>query len=73
MSYNSVNRILIPAMDYIMARLICKGFQMNIIGDKIVVGHHTGKKSLLPRIPLCLSADDMFSFKLKIKKISNST
>ncbi|KAL4568181.1 hypothetical protein LXL04_023788 [Taraxacum kok-saghyz] len=49
-------------------RLICKGFQMNIIDAEIAVGHHAGKRVFLPRIPLCPSADDMFLFKLKRKQ-----
>ena len=55
-------------MDYIMARLICKGFQMNVVDAEIAVGHHAGKRVFLPRIPLCPSADDMFPFKLKRKQ-----
>ncbi|KAL4571936.1 hypothetical protein LXL04_018704 [Taraxacum kok-saghyz] len=49
-------------------RLICKGFQMNVIDAEIAVGHHAGKRVFLPRIPLCPSADDMFPFKLKRKQ-----
>ncbi|XP_022019988.1 ATP-dependent DNA helicase PIF1-like [Helianthus annuus] len=49
-------------------RLICRGFQRNVIDAEIVVGQHTGKRVFLPRIPLCLSEDDMFPFKLKRKQ-----
>ncbi|XP_022008025.1 uncharacterized protein LOC110907339 [Helianthus annuus] len=49
-------------------RLICKGFQRNIIDAEIAVGQHAGKRVFLPRIPLCLSEDDMFPFKLKRKQ-----
>ncbi|KAL4590964.1 hypothetical protein LXL04_003911 [Taraxacum kok-saghyz] len=49
-------------------RLICKGFQMNVIDAEIAVGHHAGKRVFLARIPLCPSADDMFPFKLKRKQ-----
>ncbi|KAL4573478.1 hypothetical protein LXL04_020286 [Taraxacum kok-saghyz] len=49
-------------------RLICKGFQMNVIDAEIAVGHYAGKRVFLPRIPLCPSADDMFPFKLKRKQ-----
>ncbi|KAM0012161.1 putative DNA helicase [Helianthus debilis subsp. tardiflorus] len=49
-------------------RLICKGFQHNVIDAEIVVGQHMGKRVFLPRIPLCLSEDDMFPFKLKRKQ-----
>ncbi|KAL9992859.1 putative DNA helicase [Helianthus debilis subsp. tardiflorus] len=49
-------------------RLICRGFQRNVIDAEIAVGQHTGKRVFLPRIPLCLSEDDMFPFKLKRKQ-----
>ncbi|KAI3744295.1 hypothetical protein L1987_57372 [Smallanthus sonchifolius] len=49
-------------------RLICKGFQHNVIDAEIAVGQHIGKRVFLPRIPLCLSEDDMFPFKLKRKQ-----
>ena len=49
-------------------RLICKGFQRNIIDAEIAVGQHAGERVFLPRIPLCLSEDDMFPFKLKRKQ-----
>ncbi|KAK9065053.1 hypothetical protein SSX86_016437 [Deinandra increscens subsp. villosa] len=49
-------------------RLICKGFQRNVIDAEIAVGQHTGKRVFLPRIPLTLSEDDMFPFKLKRKQ-----
>ncbi|XP_076911314.1 uncharacterized protein LOC143569228 [Bidens hawaiensis] len=45
-------------------RLVCKGFQPNAIDAEIVVGEHVGKRVLLPRIPLSLSEEDMFPFKL---------
>ncbi|KAL7594623.1 hypothetical protein Lser_V15G28421 [Lactuca serriola] len=37
-------------------------------GLQIVVGQHAGKNVFWPRIPLCLSNDDMLPFKLKRKK-----
>ncbi|KAJ9567035.1 hypothetical protein OSB04_003001 [Centaurea solstitialis] len=51
-------------------RLICRGFQRNIIDAEIAVGQHAGKRVFLPRIPLCPSEYDMFSFKLKKKQFS---
>ncbi|XP_076935519.1 uncharacterized protein LOC143602210 [Bidens hawaiensis] len=45
-------------------RLVCKGFQPNAIDAEIAVGVHAGKRVLLPRIPLSLSEEDMFPFKL---------
>ncbi|XP_023733515.1 uncharacterized protein LOC111881349 [Lactuca sativa] len=32
-------------------RLICKGFQMNVIDAEIAVGHHAGKKSIFTKNP----------------------
>jgi ATP-dependent DNA helicase PIF1 len=49
-------------------RLICRGFQRNVIDAEIAVGQHAGKRVFLPRIPLCPSEDDMFPFKLKRKQ-----
>ncbi|KAI3509551.1 hypothetical protein L1887_24917 [Cichorium endivia] len=49
-------------------RLICKGFQLNVIDAEIAAGLHAGKRVFLPRIPLCPSADDMSPFKLKRKQ-----
>ncbi|KAK9070526.1 hypothetical protein SSX86_010928 [Deinandra increscens subsp. villosa] len=49
-------------------RLICKGFQRNVIDAEIAVGQHIGKRVFLPRIPLSLSEEDMFPFKLKRKQ-----
>ncbi|XP_022042288.1 ATP-dependent DNA helicase PIF1-like [Helianthus annuus] len=49
-------------------RLICKGFMRNVIDAEIAVGQHAGKRVFMPRIPLALSEDDMFPFKLKRKQ-----
>ncbi|KAL4579265.1 hypothetical protein LXL04_015403 [Taraxacum kok-saghyz] len=38
---------------------------MYVTDAEIVAGHHAEKIVFLPKIPLCPSADDMFSFKLK--------
>ncbi|XP_024989251.1 uncharacterized protein LOC112523811 [Cynara cardunculus var. scolymus] len=48
-------------------RLICKGFQQNVNDAEIDVGQHAGKRTFLPRIPLCPSEDNMFPFRLKRK------
>ncbi|KAJ9557871.1 hypothetical protein OSB04_012485 [Centaurea solstitialis] len=45
-------------------RLICRGFQQNVIDAEIAIGQHAGKMVFLPRIPLCPSEDGMFPFKL---------
>ena len=50
------------------SRLICRGFQQNVIDAEIAVGQHAGKRVFLPRIPLCPSEDNMFPFKLKRKQ-----
>ncbi|KAF5481877.1 hypothetical protein F2P56_002491, partial [Juglans regia] len=39
-------------------RLICRNFERNIIDAEIVVGHHTGKRVFIPRIPFLPNADD---------------
>nr|XP_043629937.1 ATP-dependent DNA helicase PIF1-like [Erigeron canadensis]XP_043629938.1 ATP-dependent DNA helicase PIF1-like [Erigeron canadensis] len=49
-------------------RLICKGFQRNVIDAEIAAGQHAGKRVFLPRIPLCPSENDMYPFKLKRKQ-----
>ncbi|KAL7612133.1 hypothetical protein Lser_V15G06164 [Lactuca serriola] len=49
-------------------RLICKGFQHNVVDAEIAVGQHAGKRVFLPMIPLCPSEDDMFPFKLRRKQ-----
>ena len=49
-------------------RLICRGFQRNVIDAEIAIGEHAGKRVFLPQIPLCPSDDDMFPFKLKRKQ-----
>ncbi|KAJ9551807.1 hypothetical protein OSB04_015852 [Centaurea solstitialis] len=49
-------------------RLICRGFQQNVIDAEIAVGLYAGKRVFLPRIPLCPSEDGMFPFKLKRKQ-----
>ena len=49
-------------------RLIIRGFQKNTIDIEIVLGQHAGKRVFLPRIPLCLSDDEMFPFQFKRKQ-----
>ncbi|KAL7618564.1 hypothetical protein Lser_V15G02469 [Lactuca serriola] len=49
-------------------QLICKSFQQNVIDTEIVVGQHADKIIFLPKIPLCPSDDDIFSFNLKRKQ-----
>ena len=43
-------------------RLVVRGVRRNTINTEIMVGQHAGKRVFLPRIPLCLSDDEMFSF-----------
>lgn len=49
-------------------RLVVWGFQRNVIDAEIVLGDHAGKRIFLPRIPLCLSDDEMFPFQFKRKQ-----
>jgi ATP-dependent DNA helicase PIF1 len=49
-------------------RLICRAFQNNAIDAEIAVGQHAGRRIFLPRIPMCPSDDEMFSFKLVRKQ-----
>jgi len=49
-------------------KLIIRGFQKNTIDAEIVLGQHAGKRGFLPRIPLCPSDDEMFSFQFKRKQ-----
>jgi ATP-dependent DNA helicase PIF1 len=49
-------------------RLVVRGFRRNTINAEIVVGQHAGKRVFLPRIPLCLSDDEMFLFQFKRKQ-----
>src|SRR5438105_9332610 len=49
-------------------RLLVRAFQRNTIDAEIVLGEHAGKRVFLPRIPLCLSDDEMFPFKFKRKQ-----
>jgi hypothetical protein len=49
-------------------RLVVRGFQRNAINADIIVGQHAGERVFLPRIPLCPSDDDMFSFRFKRKQ-----
>lgn len=49
-------------------RLVCKGFQRNVIDAEIAVGEHAGQRVFLPRIPLCPSDNDMFPFRMKRKQ-----
>ncbi|XP_024982866.1 ATP-dependent DNA helicase PIF6-like [Cynara cardunculus var. scolymus] len=49
-------------------KLICRGFQQNVIDAEIAVGQHAGNRVFLPRISLYPSEDNMFPFKLKRKQ-----
>ncbi|XP_074306205.1 uncharacterized protein LOC141641445 [Silene latifolia] len=48
-------------------RLICKGFDRNVIDAEIAVGHHKGERVFIPRIPLQPSPTDKFPFQFKRK------
>ena len=49
-------------------RLVVRGFQINTIDAKIVLGQYAGKRVFLPWIPLCSSDDEMFPFQFKRKQ-----
>ncbi|XP_042962393.1 uncharacterized protein LOC122296655 [Carya illinoinensis] len=46
-------------------RLICRNFDRNVIHAEIVVGHHSGKKVFIPRIPFLPSPDENSGFPFK--------
>ncbi|XP_041007529.1 uncharacterized protein LOC121252111 [Juglans microcarpa x Juglans regia] len=59
-------------------RLICHNFERNIIDAEIAVGHHTGKRVFIQRIPFLPNADDNSGFNMRtvytsIKNITPST
>ncbi|KAL6511646.1 hypothetical protein OROGR_021243 [Orobanche gracilis] len=45
-----------------------KANPQNVVDAEIAVGQHAGKRVFLPRIPLCLSDNEMFLFRLKRKQ-----
>ncbi|XP_073121078.1 uncharacterized protein [Henckelia pumila] len=49
-------------------RMICKDFTDNVIHAEIAVGHHTGKKVLIPRIPLSPAENEGYPFRFKRKQ-----
>ena len=51
-------------------RLICEGFQHNVIDAEIAIGQHTRQTIVLQRLHLSPSEDDIFPFKLKRKQFS---
>ncbi|KAG7984548.1 hypothetical protein I3843_04G165900 [Carya illinoinensis] len=46
-------------------RLICRNFDRNVIHAEITVGHHSGKKVFIPRIPFLPSPDENSGFPFK--------
>lgn len=46
-------------------RMVCKGFEPNIIHAEITSGQHAGQQVLLPRIPLLPAENDSFPFQFK--------
>jgi ATP-dependent DNA helicase PIF1 len=49
-------------------RLICKNLLPNVIDAEIATGDHRGKRVYIPRIPLSLTDESMFPFRLKRKQ-----
>ena len=48
-------------------RMVCKGFDKNVIYAEITTRQHASEKVLLPRIPLKLTEDKDFPFKFTCK------
>ena len=48
-------------------RMVCKGFDKNVIYAEIISEQYAGEKVLLPRIPLKLTEDKDFPFKFTCK------
>ncbi|KAG5530736.1 hypothetical protein RHGRI_025637 [Rhododendron griersonianum] len=46
-------------------RMVCKGFERNVIHAEITLGQHAGKQVLLNRIPLFPAENDSYPFQLK--------
>ncbi|XP_042962473.1 uncharacterized protein LOC122296740 [Carya illinoinensis] len=46
-------------------RLICRNFDRNVIHAEIAVGHHSGKKVFIPRIPFLPNLDENSGFPFK--------
>ncbi|XP_042941344.1 uncharacterized protein LOC122276004 [Carya illinoinensis] len=46
-------------------RLICRAFDQNVIDAKIAVGHHSGKRVFIPRIPFLPNVDENSGFPFK--------
>ncbi|XP_042988822.1 uncharacterized protein LOC122316361 [Carya illinoinensis] len=46
-------------------RLICRNFDRNVIHAEIAVGHHSGKKVFIPRIPFLPNPDENSGFPFK--------
>ncbi|KAG6702148.1 hypothetical protein I3842_07G019400 [Carya illinoinensis] len=46
-------------------RLICRAFDRNVIDAEIAVGHHSGKRVFIPRIPFLPNVDENSGFPFK--------
>ncbi|KAG6713098.1 hypothetical protein I3842_05G134100 [Carya illinoinensis] len=46
-------------------RLICRAFDRNVIDAEIAVGHHSGKRVFIPRIPFLPNVDENSDFPFK--------
>ncbi|XP_073300637.1 uncharacterized protein [Primulina huaijiensis] len=49
-------------------RMICRGFQDNVIHAEIIVGHHTGKHVFIPRIPISPAENEGYPFQFRRKQ-----
>ncbi|KAG7946157.1 hypothetical protein I3843_14G024500, partial [Carya illinoinensis] len=51
-------------------RLICRAFDRNVIDAEIAIGHHSGKRVFLPRIPFLPNVDENSGFSFKRTQFS---
>ena len=51
-------------------RMVCKGFDKNVIYVEIIIGQHAGEKVFLPRIHLKPTKDKNYPFKFTRKQFS---
>lgn len=49
-------------------RMVCKGFQNNVIHAENTVGNHSGKQVLIPRIPLSPADNEGYPFQFRRKQ-----
>ena len=50
-------------------RIMCKGFESNVISAKIITRKYAGKQVLLPRIPLSPAENEGYPFHFKLSQL----